>query len=373
MKHGKQESKATKKSLILKTPTGRNKSFRLAILTIFESGKRKEEKYDCEALESVNKSLKAGTIIYNEALDMAEAVRFREKRKLKDLLGVGEESLNLSNKRLVERYIKEEYSKRKHLKVRTKKQIHHEFYAVLRMLGAEISLIKDDRDTIYYKIAGDTRYSEESKRRLMCRFNALLKFCGRDFVLPKITVQRNGKVKHINETELKDLIFELADDADKIAARLFFYTGLRTGELFGLKEGDIDFKDRTISVNKQMTREGRIERPKNNKERDVPFSDKITDDIKKWLEYDESFKKDKVRGVSKRFLSASRKTWGKSQDKDITPHDLRRSYAIYLINKGFSITEVALLLGDSEKVVQMYYSGYSAGKDMLNSLRDKLG
>ena len=77
--------------------------------------------------------------------------------------------------------------------------------------------------------------------------------------------------------------------------------------------------------------------------------------------------------MSKRFLNVSRKIWGKSTARDISPHDLRRSFAIHLLSeKGFTITDVAFLLGDNESVVQDYYAGYSLTENMIINLKKKL-
>jgi site-specific recombinase XerD len=40
--------------------------------------------------------------------------------------------------------------------------------------------------------------------------------------------------------------------------------------------------------------------------------------------------------------------------KDVTPHTGRHSFAMMLMNKGFTIDEVAELLGDSELIAKVY-------------------
>jgi integrase len=40
--------------------------------------------------------------------------------------------------------------------------------------------------------------------------------------------------------------------------------------------------------------------------------------------------------------------------KDVTPHSGRHSFAMMLMNKGFTIDEVAELLGDSELIAKVY-------------------
>jgi len=338
------------------------------------SGERKQKKHDCEALKSINNGYKKGVILYNDALDLLENVRKSELEKLKLQLGYSSGNpSNSTNKSIINRYLAEEYSKRKSLKDRTKEQIKYEFHAVLKILGPDVSLLKDDRDTIYYQILGNTHYSSESKSRLVCRFNALLKFLNRPFTIPKIHIQKSAKIPHITEEELKTFLNALGRDEDKVAARIIFYTGLRSGELFGLEGNDVDYTDRVITVERQLTRDLLVQKPKNNKERDVVFPAKVTKDIKKWCVLPDSYKRENVATFSRRFLKASRKVWGIDKTKDISAHDIRRSFAIHMLGRGFSITEISFLLGDSEKVVRMYYAGYSANKELLNRMRERLG
>lgn len=237
-----------------------------------------------------------------------------------------------------------------------------------------ITLLKDDRDTIYYKLESNTQYSHENRRRLVCRVNALLTFIGRGFKIPKLKAKQIRKISHITEKELERFVIELKNEIDKVACRIIFYTGLRTGELFGFTLSDVDFEKNLINIDKQLTRDFKIEPPKSNKERDVIFPDLLKEDLKKWFEFKDSEKELARNNLSKRFLSASRRIWGKVKHRDISPHDLRRSFAIHLIvEKDFSVTNVAFLLGDTEAVVQKYYSGYTISQNMAEMLLKKLG
>jgi integrase len=303
-----------------------------------------------------------------------ESLRKSELERIKVRYGFNESNVaNSTNKSLVNTYLSKEYSKRKNLKERTKEQIKYEFHAVLKILGPDVSLLKDDRDTIYYQILGDMNYSDGSKRRLICRFNALLKYAGRDFKIPKIQVQKSKKIPHITESELDMFLNHLGHKVDKLAAEIIFHTGLRSGELFGLEEADVNFKSRFLSVERQLTRDLIIQKPKNNKDRDILIPTKLKKTLREWLKLPESEKREQRGRLSHRFLRASRAIWGKDKAREIGPHDLRRSFAIHMLGRGFSITQISFLLGDSEQVVRAYYAGYSANKEMLEQMKEKLG
>ena len=54
---------------------------------------------------------------------------------------------------------------------------------------------------------------------------------------------------------------------------VFIHTGIRSGECAGLQWGDVDFKNRYVVIQRTRTPSGRIEQPKNGKERKVDLSD----------------------------------------------------------------------------------------------------
>lgn len=58
-------------------------------------------------------------------------------------------------------------------------------------------------------------------------------------------------------------------------ARLILETGVRAGEVCGLKPEHIDFKNKAIL----------IENPKNNQQRYVYFGQKMSTDLKRWMQY----------------------------------------------------------------------------------------
>jgi len=153
-------------------------------------------------------------------------------------------------------------------------------------------------------------------------------------------------------------------------------TGLRRGELLGLKWTDIDFINKTISVNRSMARKsgGGTEEhpPKWNSYRMNPLSEK-SEQILKRIKRNGEFVFPKEDGSAQYPDEWSKKEqrFMKSLSANIpwlTPHELRHTYGTNLRRNGVDIYTIQKLMG--HKDVNITSQTYV--KNEVETLRDSL-
>ena len=152
-------------------------------------------------------------------------------------------------------------------------------------------------------------------------------------------------------------------------------SGLRIGELLGLKLSDVDFKSGTIRVERQRLQSGLIGPPKTGKSRrTVPVGEVVTDALlthlaarpsKEWLftmEEGEPLNyrrwKTEWNCARKALQAAENKAADREGRKPVelphmVTHDLRHFYASALIAGGASVKQVQLVLGHASAVITL--------------------
>ncbi|MER6094879.1 site-specific integrase [Streptomyces sp. NPDC001728] len=152
-------------------------------------------------------------------------------------------------------------------------------------------------------------------------------------------------------------------------------SGLRIGELLGLKVSDVDFKGGTIRVDRQRLQSGKIGPPKTAKSRrTVPVGEVVTDALlahlaarpsREWLftmEEGEPLNyrcwKTEWNGARKALQAAENEVAEREGRKAVelphmVTHDLRHFYASALIAGGASVKQVQLVLGHASAVITL--------------------
>ncbi|MFJ8308765.1 MULTISPECIES: tyrosine-type recombinase/integrase [unclassified Streptomyces] len=152
-------------------------------------------------------------------------------------------------------------------------------------------------------------------------------------------------------------------------------SGLRIGELLGLKVSDIDFKNGTIRVERQRLQSGLIGPPKTGKSRrTVPVGEVVIDALlahlaarpsKEWLFTMEEYEplnyrrwKTEWNCARKELQKAENKAAERQRRKPVelphmTTHDLRHFFASALIAGGASVKQVQLVLGHASAVITL--------------------
>lgn len=169
-----------------------------------------------------------------------------------------------------------------------------------------------------------------------------------------------GKAGSIGKSNAEEMDFWTLEEylafregiRDKLVSYLCFevlyWTGMREGELLALTYEDINFKDKTIRINKTYARsKGKdiISTPKTKKsKRTVPIPDFLSQELADYM--NSQFMpqmKDRIFPYTKSYLSHEMERGCKATDvKKIRIHDVRHSHASLLINQGCD----ALILAD---------------------------
>ncbi|PEK08223.1 integrase [Bacillus toyonensis] len=144
---------------------------------------------------------------------------------------------------------------------------------------------------------------------------------------------------------------------DWLITRLILDTGMRIGECLALTPDVIDFKTKSIL----------IENPKNNQQRYVYFSQKISRELKNWLLYRDRYSNSfylfpTIRGTQLEIRNFERtlRLNGKKVGVDIHPHQLRNNFAkYYLLNGGDFVTLSHILGHSSVEVTQKAYLDFT--------------
>lgn len=168
-------------------------------------------------------------------------------------------------------------------------------------------------------------------------------------------------------------------------------TGLRISELYGLTKSDIDFKERRIRVERQLTRtrncEYYIKKPKTDSgERFIPMDDTVyqafqnvfknhnTPKVEMLIDGCSGFLfldkdgKPKVAGHLEHAMKRIVDNYNKSHDDklpSITPHVLRHTFCTEMANAGMEIKSLQYLMGhaDAYTTLNTYtHSSYAAAE-----------
>ena len=217
----------------------------------------------------------------------------------------------------------------------------------------------------------DSGLAKKSVIRKVSTLRSFFKFAVRRGSLPSnpmsnvVTPKAEKKLpQFLDERTVTDLM-NLPDVGDPFGARdaaileLLYSTGMRRGELVGLRNSDIDFSDRTVKVT-----------GKGNKQRVIPFGGKACEALKRYGDVRGSLLGSaKGPGVGFFFLTNKGKQLypgavnaivGKylrqiSEIRQKSPHVLRHSFATHLLDRGADIFAVKELLGhESLSTTQIY-------------------
>lgn len=223
---------------------------------------------------------------------------------------------------------------------------------------------KWQNELINYRDDNNKGYAETYLKTVNNQLSAIFNYAVKYYDLKENPCKKAGSIGKSHAEEMNFWTLEefkqfLANISDKPQSRIGFlmlyYTGLRIGELLALEYCDINFEERTISVNKSYQRINRsdvITPPKTPKSvRTISMPQFLCDELRAYINQLYGLHKhSRIFPYTKYFFEHEMIRGTKDgKVKKIRLHDIRHSHASLLIELGFTPLLIAERLGH-EKV-----------------------
>ncbi len=160
------------------------------------------------------------------------------------------------------------------------------------------------------------------------------------------------QMENLTENEVGETYFDLLRN---VIVEMFYQTGMRISELYGLRICDIDLAGMQIKI-----------RGKGNKERYVPFHTHLLKHLQKYLEArdrvaasDNSFillENGKKPNIKRLYTIVNHELRKVTTLSKTSPHVLRHTFATHMLNNGASLLAVKELLGHSSLAATQVYT-----------------
>ena len=202
--------------------------------------------------------------------------------------------------------------------------------------------------------------------------------------------ERKKEMSFYTPEEFQKFLSVEKDIKFRCAWQLLYYCGLRIGELKGITWKDIDFENRTVSINKQITQQSCRSRwsfspPKTAKSnRVLPLTKVLLNDLEMLKKIDSELLfgfndsyfviGDIAPQISSTITAKKNRNCELAGVKQIRIHDFRHSCATLLIYKGANINTVSKFLGHTkiEETLNTYTHLYKNALTDITSLIDDM-
>lgn len=256
------------------------------------------------------------------------------------------QTLSNANEAILTRY----WAKRGGLKdLKDPDAAYNRLWRALKALGdLDLSVATSEqlKDALSKKLPNRT-----TQRDAVAALRQLLKFIGRpDVYLPKPRRAAND-VYHVSLKQFKELVETVEDETERLVLWCAMGTGARQGEIWGIEKTESQGK--AVWIEEQLTRTMSRQSTKREGKRWAYIIPEARPFVRQWIDLED---RDKLR--KRRWADIVAGACVRAEVEPITFHDLRHSYAIYLLQRGFSMEKVARWLGNSITVCEQYYTGY---------------
>ncbi len=340
----------------LRLPKGRRRRFAVVRYTE-DSGRRLCQTLQDERIDAVNLNFTQGSL----SLERAES----ELRELiRTLRGGKEERSSIraglldDNAKIFDRFWEEIYEGRELADRRTAEL---EYLRALRALGTTPLLSASKTDIAKALRLGCNR---KQHRRAVTSLNSLLKFLGRAIRLDK-PEEDLEEIQYLTIEEVHTLLKLEEDPACRALYATLFSTGMRIGETMPLSPST-PLSGR-LFVEKQITKEGRLKKPKRGKTGEIAYLREFEGYIKEWCSVED---KPQYRRIALyRLKDLTKQLWPGKPVKQVTLQGLRHSHAIHLLSLGVPMDFVARNLRNRIEVCQKHYAGFSHSTSTISALQ----
>ena len=168
--------------------------------------------------------------------------------------------------------------------------------------------------------------------------------------------------RYLSHEEADTLMAVVTREVDRAVVSTLLGAGLRWGEVNGLQVERVDLRRQMIRVAEVWdSAGGRLKPyPKGERQRDVPIPEWLTERIEPLVVGRRSGFVFEHNGFKLHYANWRKKVWLRSIElADLAPlriHDLRHTYASWLIQDGFSLAEVGQLLGHADPSTTQIYA-----------------
>lgn len=157
------------------------------------------------------------------------------------------------------------------------------------------------------------------------------------------------------------------------------FTGMRQGELIALRRKDVRFVEEVIVVSRSY-KDGEYTMPKNGKARNVPLLDSVARALAIW--FDQSpYKADDDLAFAhpetghplddSKLLKRFKATLVRAGVEEHRFHDLRHTYATWLVTIGTDLSEIQELMGHADIKTTMRYARFRPSGDQKERLQKR--
>lgn len=168
----------------------------------------------------------------------------------------------------------------------------------------------------------------------------------------------NKVENYLDDEQLGRLMGVLRTDANRTVcniAILLLGTGCRLNEILSAKKSDIDIENRILRIAASNSKSKRV--------RTVPLNPASIDIIQKQIEDTKGYDYLFINHQTGKKYTTVMKVWTRLREKAGLPHlrlhDLRHSFASFLVNSGRTLYEVQQILGHSQSIVTERYAHLS--------------
>ncbi len=268
----------------------------------------------------------------------------------------------------------------------TVQDYHRELYQrLIPEFGADTPLTEittKDIDAFRERMLAEDAVSARTINKRLQQLHAVFKRAQRAFGLEHNPVtnaerqpfKRSGDFRALEPIEVKQLAANAVTDQDAVLFEFAAFSGLRLGELRGLRWGDVDWLNRLIHVRRSYTRH-EIGPTKSGKVRSVPLVDQAARAIEQ-LSHREEFTGEEdlvfVNEVGDAFEeSAMRRRFYTALKRAGIPHirfhDLRHTFGTIAV-QAFPLTDVKAFMGHADIATTMIYIHHVPQNDAAEKL-----
>lgn len=213
-----------------------------------------------------------------------------------------------------------------------------------------ITKIKYEKMIIEYR----RYYSPEAIKFIVRLFNNLFKFIKKYYVKSfdvnlefKLTKEEKAnelqKIKYLEKDQIPEILASIKNNTVRNVAIIQLHTGLRIGEVLALTPKDVDFVNKTITINKTKLQNGKISAPKTlSSIRTIEVSDYV---LKILLDF--------ISNKEFVFCVHYNTILNHLSAQNITSHMFRHTHVALLIEAGVPIKVISERLGHSDTSITL--------------------